>query len=570
MSIRLLLPLLAAGTALIGCTASMAPRSSASDHAPIAVPDIDRPEGETADWWFRRGAAEAARAAHQAHADGGKARNVIVFLGDGMSITTIAAAHVRAGQLKGVDGESYKLSFEKFPFTALSRTYETDLQVADSAGTMSAIMTGAKTRGGYISTGQLAEPGNCASSRGKELVTMLELAEAAGMATGVVSTARITHATPAATYGHVPNRGWESDADMSNKALAAGCKDLATQLVEFGVGDGIEVALGGGRREFLPEVAQSPENPDRHGERKDGRNLVAEWKARYPAGSYVWNLEQLDALDLADTSRLFGLFDRSHMTFEHDRPNDRGGEPSLTEMTRAALTVLADDPDGYFLMVESGRIDHALHAGNAYRALDEAISLSEAVQAALDMTDPEHTLIVVTSDHAHTLTFAGYPARGNDILGLVRGTDDDDGNELSLDAMGQPYTTLGFANGPGYLGATDQQPEGPKHFPHSYEEAHGITRGRPNLAAVDTADPDYMQEATLPKHSETHGGEDVAVFATGPGAAAFHGEIEQNSIFHLIVQHAPGLRQALCQLGSCNPAGIPVDRPTHRALEAIE
>lgn len=137
---------------------------------------------------------------------------------------------------------------------------------------------------------------------------------------------------------------------------------------------------------------------------------------------------------------------------------------------------------------------------------------------------------------------------------------------LTRDALGLPYTTLGFASGPGYTSATDAQPEGPKHFPHRYDKAHGIRHGRPDLTHVDTTDPDYLQEAAIPRHGETHGGEDVAVFAHGPGAAAFHGEIEENTIFHIIVQHAPTLRGELCDLGSCNANGIPVDRPDYRAL----
>ncbi len=565
-----LLPALA--LLLAGC-ASMPAKPSGADPVttalePIEVPDIQRPQGENADWWFRHGAAEAARLSRQARADDGRARNVIVFLGDGMSITTIAAAHVRAGQLRGVDGESYKLSFEKFPFTALSRTYSTDTQVADSAATMTAIMTGVKTRSGMLSEGQHVDATSCQSIRSHRLVTMLELAEQAGMASGIVSTARITHATPGATYGHVPERGWESDARMPAAIKAAGCRDLAAQFVGFDVGDGIEVAMGGGRRGFLPVGAVSPEDASDHGRRKDGRNLVAEWQARYPHGAYVWNNKQLAALDLAATPRLLGLFEGSHLSFEHDRPHDAGGEPSLAEMTRAAIEVLEGDPDGYFLMVEGGRIDHALHGGNAFRALGETIAFADAVQAAVDATNHDETLIVVTSDHSHTLTMAGYAVRGNPILGLVRVPDDEGGTELAHDALGLPYTSLGFANGPGYQGATDTQPAGPKHAPHYYDEVHGITAGRADLGAVNTTAPNYLQEATMPLHSETHGGEDVAVFARGPGAPAFHGEIEENTIFHLIVQHAPALRRALCDLGSCNADGVPVDRPDWSTLGA--
>lgn len=536
--------------------------------ASIDVPAIQRPDGETAQWWFRQGAASAAQLSAQSNSGGQRAKNVIVFLGDGMSLPTIAAAHVRAGQLKGMDGESYRLSFERFPFSALSRTYETDQQTPDSAGTMTAIMSGVKTRGGFIGVSQVPRRQDCAASRGQELVSTLELASAAGMSTGAITTTRITHATPAATYGHLPERNWEVDADLTAEAKAQGCKDFAAQLIDF-PGNGLTVAMGGGRTEFMVAGEDDPVEQGKVGQRLDGRDLIAEWKRKHPDGTYVWSGQQLKSLDPTRTKQILGLFNSSHLSFEHERVNDKLDEPSLSEMTTSAIDVLKQNPNGFFLMVEGGRIDHALHAGNAYRALDETIAMADAVEAALQHTDPRDTLIVVTADHSHTMTFAGYPKRGNDILGLVQGHndsyDEEGGAGLARDAAGKPYTTLGFANGPGYIGASDTQPEGSKTFPHSAHDYSYATKGRPDLTKVKTNEPDYMQESILPMKAETHGGEDVAIFASGPGAAAFHGELEQNAIFHVIVQHTPRIREELCKLGSCNSGGVPVDRPTYEA-----
>lgn len=534
----------------------------------IAVPSIQRPDGETPQWWFRQGAASAATLAAATGNGGQRVKNVIVFLGDGMSLPTIAAAHVRAGQLKGVDGESYRLSFERFPFSALSRTYETDQQTPDSAGTMTAIMSGVKTRAGFIGVSQVPRRQDCAASHGQELVSTLELAAAAGMSTGAITTTRITHATPAATYGHLPERNWEVDADLSADAKAQGCKDFAAQLIDF-PGNGLTVAMGGGRTEFMVAGEDDPVEQGKVGQRLDGRDLIGEWKRRHPEGAYVWSGQQLKSVDTAHTKQLLGLFNASHMSYEHERVNDKLDEPSLAEMTAGAIDVLKQNPNGFFLMVEGGRIDHALHAGNAYRALDETIAMADAIEAALQHTDASDTLIVVTADHSHTMTFAGYPKRGNDILGLVQGHndsyDEEGGAGLARDAAGKPYTTLGFANGPGYTGASDTQPEGSKTFPHSAHDYSYATKGRPDLTRVKTNDADYMQESILPMKAETHGGEDVAIFANGPGASAFHGELEQNAIFHVIVQHTPRLREALCKLGSCNSDGVPVDRPTYQA-----
>nr|WP_199046933.1 alkaline phosphatase [Dyella sp. ASV24] len=551
---------------LTACSSQAVTPPSASTS--IDVPAIQRPDGETAQWWFRQGAASAAQLSAQSNSGGQRAKNVIVFLGDGMSLPTIAAAHVRAGQLKGVDGESYRLSFERFPFSALSRTYETDQQTPDSAGTMTAIMSGVKTRGGFIGVSQVPRRQDCAASRGQELVSTLELASAAGMSTGAITTTRITHATPAATYGHLPERNWEVDADLTAEAKAQGCKDFAAQLIDF-PGNGLTVAMGGGRTEFMVAGEDDPVEQGKVGQRLDGRDLIAEWKRKHPDGAYVWSGQQLKSLDPTRTKQMLGLFNSSHLSFEHERVTDKLDEPSLAEMTTSAIDVLKQNPNGFFLMVEGGRIDHALHAGNAYRALDETIAMADAVQAALQHTDPRDTLIVVTADHSHTMTFAGYPKRGNDILGLVQGHndsyDEEGGAGLARDAAGKPYTTLGFANGPGYIGASDTQPEGSKTFPHSAHDYSYATKGRPDLTKAKTNEPNYMQESILPMKAETHGGEDVAIFATGPGAAAFHGELEQNAIFHVIVQHTPRIRDELCKLGSCNSDGIPVDRPTYEA-----
>ena len=561
--------LLLASFALLSACASQAVSPAASRSAAIDVPSVQRPDGETPQWWFRNGAAAAAQLAAQSNTSGQHAKNVIVFLGDGMSLPTIAAAHVRAGQRQGVDGESYRLSFEQFPFSALSRTYETDQQTPDSAGTMTAIMSGVKTRAGFIGVSQVPRRQDCAATRGQELVSTLELAAAAGMSTGAITTTRITHATPAATYGHLPERNWEVDAELSADAKAQGCKDFAAQLIDFPVAGGLTVAMGGGRTEFMLAGEDDPIERGKVGQRLDGRDLIGEWKRQHPGGAYVWSGQQLKSLDLAHTPRLLGLFNASHMNYEHERIADKLDEPSLAEMTASAIDVLKQNPNGFFLMVEGGRIDHALHAGNAYRALDETIAFADAVQAALQHTDPRDTLIVVTADHSHTMTFAGYPKRGNDILGLVQGHtdsyDEEGGAGLARDAGGKPYTTLGFANGPGYTGASDTQPEGSKQYPHSAHDYAYATKGRPDLGKLKTNDPDYMQESILPMKAETHGGEDVAIFANGPGAAAFHGEMEQNAIFHVIVQHAPRIRDELCKLGSCNATGVPVDRPTYQA-----
>ena len=530
------------------------PPASGSGYV-VDVPRIQRPQGETAAWWFRDGAAQAAARG----AMSGRAKNVIVFLGDGMSLTTVAAARIFEGQRNGGAGEENRLAWESFPATALSRTYNTDKQTPDSAGTMSAIATGAKTRSGVLGIAQSAPRKDCTAALAAPLLSLWELASSAGMATGVVTTARVTHATPGATFAHTPERNWEDDTDVPADARAAGCVDIARQLVETPHATGFDVLMGGGRRHFMPASQRDPEYDDKVGHRLDGRDLIAQWRQRHPRGHYAWNRAQFEAAP-ADAP-LLALFEPDHMQYEHDRPRDPAGEPSLAEMTRAAIARLARNRAGYVLLVEAGRIDHAHHYGNAHRALGDTVALSDAVRAAVDATSTDDTLVLVTADHAHTLTFAGYPTRGNGILDKVRGASgEDEGGDLVVDGTGLPYTTLGYANGPGYPGASSAQPEGPKRFFHPGREFQAA-RGRPDLRAVDTTDPDYLQEAGIPLANETHGGDDVGIWARGPGSDAVRGSVEQNAIFHMAVQATPRLRERLCAEGACDANGVPVDLP---------
>ena len=434
--------------------------------------------------------------------EGEPKRGVILFVGDGMGVSTVTAARILDGQNKGFAGEENLLAFEHFPHVALVKTYNVDAQVSDSAGTMTALVAGRRTRAGVLSVGPEAARGDCAGSKQHELVTLLEEAEQRGYRTGVVSTARITHATPAAAYAHSPDRNWELPGAVP-EADRSLCPDIARQLVEFPYGDGVDVVLGGGRAMFLGIDAPDPEDETGTGRRRDGRNLTEEWVDAAEDRRFVFDQAGFDGLPA--TGQVLGLFEASHMEFEADREDDAGGEPSLAEMTAYAIENVASG-HGFFLVVEGGRIDHAHHAGNAYRALVDAIAFSEAVVVAVAMTDPNETLIVVTADHSHTLTIAGYSARGNPILGFAAGKD---GRPLR-DAAGVAYTTLGYANGP------------------------GAERPETELAPTD---PDYRQRATHPLLAETHAGEDVPAYAVGPGAHHIGGVMDQHEL-HAVMRAA--------------------------------
>ncbi|MEL7202239.1 MAG: alkaline phosphatase, partial [Pseudomonadota bacterium] len=162
-----------------------------------------------------------------------RAKNVILFIADGMDPTTITAARIYDGQSRGEDGEENFLSFETLPHLAMVKTYTTNAQTPDSAGTATAMVAGVKTKSGVISMTDAVVTDDCAASKGSEIVTVAELAEQAGLATGIISTARLTHATPATMYAHAANRNWEADSLLSEENAAAGCVDIARQLIEF-------------------------------------------------------------------------------------------------------------------------------------------------------------------------------------------------------------------------------------------------------------------------------------------------------------------------------------------------
>ena len=496
------------------------------------------PTSQTSNSWFSDGKALTENKAGNT-ANNSSAKNVILFVGDGMGISTLTAARILQGQQNGQTGEENFLSFESFPYSALVKTYNVDAQTPDSAGTMTAMISGVKTDAGVIGVSEAVERGDCESAQQNPLITAIELAELKGLATGIISTARITHATPAAAYAKSADRNWEDISDMPAAAIDAGCEDIASQLINFESNlearidgadvDGIDVVMGGGRRHFLPKDA-SANSPDAlssvEGDRTDSRNLVTEWQSQYSDGVYVYDEDGFNAVDAASTNRLFGLFNESHMQYEADRANDVAGEPSLSAMTGKAIDILAKNNNGYMMVVESGRIDHGHHAGSAYSALTDAIEFANAVQTAIDNTNPDETLILVTADHSHVFTIAGYPKRGNPILGKVVSVGK---TTPELAADGMPYTTLGYTNGLGFR-ALGSETDGDASY------SAGPDTGRKDLSSVDTTSTGYHQEALVPLGSETHAGEDISLHAMGPGASKVQGVIEQNVVFHVINQ----------------------------------
>ena len=465
-----------------------------------------------------------------------KAKNIIFFVGDGMGVSTVTASRIYS---VGIDGE---LTMDQFPHTALSKTYTADHITPDSAGTMTAMMTGVNANSGVIGFGAETERQDFNNDgNGERLWTLLEMAKQAGKKVGVVSTARVTHATPAACYAHVNER---------NEENAIALQALPTDATyNERLEDGIDLLMGGGRRYFTPSGMADEEGES--GSRGDGRDLRQEFQdAGY---TYVWNQAGFDNLTKKDLPVL-GLFERSHMEYEYDRPNDLGGEPSIGEMLEKSVALLENNK-GYFLMVEAGRIDHAHHAGNAFRALTDTEAFDKSIEAAVEKVDLRDTLIIVTADHSHVFNIAGYPMRkpadlqynfgtapasylDNDmphqhdgIFDVVYDISAGSGNiSTSTDSNGTPYTIFGYHNGPGYR-------SGPRVDPAMDPFA--------GLGGANTQNPDafgntgsehtqYLQEAAVPLGSETHAAEDVAIYGIGPQSWLFHGTVNNTHIFDVM------------------------------------
>lgn len=451
----------------------------------------------------------------------GEATNVIFFLGDGMGPTTITASRIYAY------GEAGTLNMEKLKRTARIKTFSKDAQTTDSAPSMAAYMTGVKMNNEVISmsadTVAWSPAGVALGSRasntcstvannGTPATTILEQAIAKGKATGVVTTARLTHATPAATYAHNCNRNAENDIASQATPLHANFNKA--------LGKGVDVLMGGDSSFWQPKSGSM------YNGRSDGVNLISSMQTS--GYTYVNDLTTFNAAPVAAGTKLLGLFDQAgsqgHMSYEADRDNTK--EPSLAQMTKKAIDILSKNGNGYFLMVEGGRIDHALHGTNAYRALTDTIAFDDAIKVALDNVDLSKTLIVVTADHDHTMAFNGYPSLGNPILGKA---DNYVNVKKGIPALSSgdklPYTTLVFGNGSGN---------------GSFTANGGATRlsTRADLSAIDTTTKDFNQEYGVQTGSsvggETHGGGDVMLFSTGAGNAGFKGTIENTKVYGLI------------------------------------
>lgn len=291
-----------------------------------------------------------------ANAQAPAVRNVILMIGDGMGPSIVGAAELASRQQRGRSLTLTRLYEEGA--MGLAFTGSANSMITDSAAAATTLATGVKTKNGYIGMGP----------EDQDLLTVSEAALQHGKHVGLVTTTRITHATPAAFSALQNDRGEEN------------------AIAEQQIASGVHLLLGGGARHYLPRsIAGS--------KRKDDRDLIAEARAK---GYQVVRTRQ----ELAATQgeKILGLFNLDHLEYQVDKPKD--SEPSLAEMTEKALKVLDRNPKGFFLMVEGGKIDHALHSNDGAAAIAELLAFDDAIAKAWEY-QKQHpdTLLVVTSDH---------------------------------------------------------------------------------------------------------------------------------------------------------------------------
>lgn len=439
-----------------------------------------------------------------------KAKNVILFIGDGMSLATVVAGRMHKAQKRNpkAPGEETLTAIDVMPHSGLMKTYSVSHQTPDGAATATAFLCGIKTRSNKLGVTARAGSGNCAQIQRFASASVLENAIAVGKSTGIVTTSRIQDATPAAAYAKSPSRAWYSDVSLPKTARMQRCADISSQLVK---NKKINVILGGGRAHMRPAGTPDEEfgASEQTGDRLDGRNLIEEWLSGKSRASYVWNKQEFDRIDPANTDYLMGLFNPYQLQYALNKHLDIAGEPSLPEMTQKAIQILQKNKkNGFFLLVESGLIDNGHHGALAHYAMEEFLQLEEAVQIAKNLTSESDTLIIVTGDHGHVFTIGGGgTVRGNPILGLSPRN-----SQPKKAKDGKYYTGASYANGPGGYSS----------------------RPRPKVTAAAAAEVSHKFHAGIPLRMETHSAEDVPAYSSGPMSHLITGVHEQNYIAHMI------------------------------------
>jgi alkaline phosphatase len=422
----------------------------------------------------------------------GQAKNIILMIGDGMGPSHFGAGWLYSNRVLGK--ELRMVEVMKSGRTAYVVNDTADAIVTESAAAATQMACGVRVPARALGMG----------SDGKTpCQTVLELAKARGMATGLVTTSGITDATPGAFAAHVPHRSDEAS--------------VAAQELQLGV----DVLLGGRKQFFVPEAAG--------GKRKDGRDLVEE--ARRAGYAVVGTASELQQ---ASGEKILGLFNMGNMAFEIDRAKTT--EPSLAEMTTKTLNILAKNPKGFFAMIEGGRIDHAAHRNDAAGTIRDVLAFDDAVGVALDFQRKNtDTLLIVTADHeTGGMALIGHSKDSKEYVGIDLSAIQkaQKSFELILDELGMNPT-----------------PEKIREVVKKHT-AIEITEEEAKLVANDTIrklDPQNYSYATLHSlafvlrpylrvgwGSQTHTASPLFAFGSGPGSEELVGFRHNTELFRIM------------------------------------
>ena len=395
-----------------------------------------------------------------------KVKNVVMLLGDGMGPAAVTAMRTATA---GPNGKSH---LDSFPVSGWVSTSSSDKYATDSAASITAILSGKRTINGLIG---MSDPRKSPNQKSIPLESVFELAKTqTGKQIGIVTNSRLSHATPAGVYAHVDNRDKE-------------CA-IADQLVRAN----LDVALGGGRSFFFPPTWIDPVTRE-PGLRHDGSSLSAliesgEW-------NYITTRKQLLEANFDKQSKVLGLFAYDHLAYDRLRPEF---EPNLTEMTKAALKRLQLAENGFFLLIESAKIDIAAHDNDRQNLLGELSRFNEVIGTVLTLVNLKDTLVIVTADHET----GGIALGGDDHL--INMNKDSLLNK-KLDDHGQQHYSLSFASGP----------SNPLNKERKEEHA-----------------------ALLYRDAALHTAVDVLIASIGPGSEKFTGFMGNFEIAHRIAEVA--------------------------------
>ncbi|MGM0902932.1 MAG: alkaline phosphatase [Bacillota bacterium] len=424
--------------------------------------------------------------------EGATPKNVIFMIGDGMGIGQMEIAR------QFEHGKDGRLFIETLPNVALAHTYSANNPVTDSAAGGTALSTGKKTNNGMIAV----------SPDKKEITSILKKFKQAGNRVGIVTTHKVTDATPAAFTANVANR-WADQAEIARQQFNGE----------------LDVILGGGSSYFEPES-------------HNGFNLIEKFKEK----GYSFAADR-NELKKAKGNKLLGLFNDDHLNFTLDRDELKSQEPSLKEMTEKGIEVLSKGDKGFFMMVEGARVDHASHAADLTSIWKETIDFDESVKYATNWArEHGNTLVVVVADH-ETMGISATDAMDIDALKKISVSHEFMANQLEKGERSGEYTPESVKKVFKTYANIDLSDEEVNQFNQKLKESRGkVYSSRQVGWEIGSIIADHYHGGTLNSPTRSlsgtggHTGNLVPVFAYGAGSEKFDGVLDNTDIPKIIAE----------------------------------